>query len=97
MRTALTRPPAAFDAITLVDFADTFAAKVNSVDAAYIHPAGAAAVWGYLCEMRAEAEAGRAADVARLTRRVTETIADESAWHEEKLRRVRAMRSGARP
>jgi hypothetical protein len=74
------------NAITLIDFADSFAAKVNAVDAPYIHPAGAASVWHWLCEMRAEAEAGHADEVARLTRIINEKIADEVEWHAQKLR-----------
>jgi hypothetical protein len=83
------------DAITLVDFADEFAAKVNSADAPYIHPSGAEAVWHWLCEMRAAAEAGRADAVARLARMCREKITSEQAWHEEKLKRIRKLRGGS--
>jgi hypothetical protein len=74
------------NAITLIDFADSFAAKVNSVDAPYIHPSAAAGVWKWLCDMRAEAEAGHADEVARLARIINEKITDEVEWHEQKLR-----------
>jgi hypothetical protein len=69
------------DAITLIDFADSFAAKVNSLDVPDIHPAGAATVWTWLCAMRAAAEEGHADDVARLARCVNEKVAQERQWH----------------
>lgn len=73
-------------AISLVDFADTFAAKVNSLDVSDIHPAGARTVWEWLCEMRAAAEAGRSRDVARFARMVREKVSLERQWAEEDLR-----------
>jgi hypothetical protein len=80
------------NAITLVDFADSFAAKVNSLDVPDIHPAGAATVWTWLCAMRAEAEVGHAADVARLACCVNEKVAQERAWHAECLQSAQRMR-----
>ena len=80
------------DANALVDFADAFAAKVNSLDVPDIHPAGAATVWTWLCAMRAAAEEGHANDVARLARCVTEKVAQERAWHAECLQSAQRMR-----
>jgi len=72
-------------AISLVDFANTFAAKTNSIDVADIHPAGAVTVVHWLDEMLAAAEAERAAEVARLARMVTDKIALEREWERESL------------
>jgi hypothetical protein len=63
--------------ITLVDFADSFAAETNSLDVPNIHPAGRAIIWSWLCEMRAAAEAERSDEVAELARRVTDKVAQE--------------------
>lgn len=71
------------DEISLVDFADTFAAKTNSLDLPDIHPAGATTIWGWLCEMHAAAEAGQSHEVARLARMVTDKVALERQWQEE--------------
>lgn len=70
-------------AITLVDFADSFAAKTNSLDVPEIHPAGGVTIWGWLCEMRDAAQSGHADEVAMLARRVTEKVALEREWGEE--------------
>jgi hypothetical protein len=80
------------NSITLLDFTTSFAAKVTSVDTPYIHPSGAAIVREWLGEMQTAAAAGDAGDIARLADLVREKIADEAAWHEEKLRRIRVMR-----
>lgn len=72
-------------AISLVDFANTFAAKTNSLDVPDIHPAGAVTVAHWLDEMLAAAEAERAAEVARLARMVTDKIALEREWERENL------------
>jgi hypothetical protein len=68
-------------AITLVDFADSFAAKTNSVPD--MHPAGGATVWSWLCEMRAAAEAERSGKVAESVQRVTDKVVLERQWAEE--------------
>jgi hypothetical protein len=69
--------------ITLVDFADSFAAKTNSLDVPNIHPAGGAIIWNWLCEMRAAVETERSREVAELARRVTDKVASERRWVEE--------------
>ena len=68
-------------ACSLVDFADAFAARTNSLDMPDIHPAGAATVWCWLCEMRAAAEHGEAGEVKRLAEMVTDKIALERSWY----------------
>jgi hypothetical protein len=68
-------------ACSLVDFADTFAAKTNSFDMPGIHPAGAATVWHSLCEMRAAAEHGEAGEVKRIAELVTDKIVLERSWY----------------
>jgi hypothetical protein len=75
------------DEISLVDFANTFAAATNSLDMPEIHLAGAATVWGWLCEMRAAAEAEQPGEVARLARLVTDKIALERSFADEDARR----------
>jgi len=85
----------AMSAISLVDFASSFSAKVNSLDMDDIHPSGAVIVREYLCEMRHAAEEGRADEVAKFARWADKKIADERAWQAEKLRCICAMR--ARP
>ena len=74
---------AATTEISLVEFADTFAAKTNSLDLPDMHPAGANTIWDWLLEMRAAAEAGRPHEVARLARMVTTKVAWERQWQEE--------------
>jgi hypothetical protein len=69
--------------ISLVDFADTFAAKVNAVDVPYIHPAGVVTITRWLDEMYTAAEEGSAGVVARLARFVTEKVAQEREWAAE--------------
>jgi hypothetical protein len=69
--------------ITLVDFADSFAAKTNSLDVPNIHPAGGATIWRWLCEMRAAAEANRSREVAELAQWVTDKVALQRTFVEE--------------
>ena len=62
---------------SLIDFADAFAAKTNSLDVPDIHPAAGATIFHWLCEMRAAAEQERSVEVARYARMVVEKIALE--------------------
>jgi hypothetical protein len=68
-------------AISLVDFADTFAAKTNSCDVPFIHPAADRVIWWWLCEMRWAAEAERADEVAKWAQYVTDKVALEREWY----------------
>ena len=68
-------------ACSLVDFADTFAAKTNSLDVPELHPAAGATIWHWLCDMRAAAEHGEAGEVKRLAELVTDKIALERSWY----------------
>lgn len=68
-------------ACSLVDFADTFAAKTNSLDVPEIHPSAGAIIWERLCDMRAAAEHGEAGEVKRLAELVTDKIALERSWY----------------
>jgi hypothetical protein len=70
-------------AITLVYFADSFAAKTNSLDRPGIHPGGARATYHWLCNMRSAAEAERADEVAELAQRVTDKVLLEQSWAAE--------------
>jgi hypothetical protein len=62
---------------SLTDFADTFAAKTNSLDVPDIHPAAGATIFHWLCEMRAAAEHEQSTEVARYARMVAEKVALE--------------------
>jgi hypothetical protein len=75
-------------AIPLTDFADAFAAKVNSLDVPDIHPAGAVTVAHWLGAMRAAAENGRHGLVAEFARMVADKIALERAWENENQQTV---------
>jgi hypothetical protein len=66
--------------ITLMDFADAFAAKVNAVDVPDIHPAGVATIFRWLDEMHTAAEDGSAGVVARLARFIVEKVEQERAY-----------------
>jgi hypothetical protein len=81
-------------AISLVDFANAFAARTNSLDVPDIHPAGAVTVVHWLDDMLAAAEAERAAEVARLARMVTAKVALERQWHADDLRSIGRLRDG---
>ena len=80
--------------ISLVDFANTFAARTNSLDVPDIHPAGAVTVVHWLDDMLAAAEAERAGEVARLARMVTHKVAQERQWHADDLRSIERFRGG---
>jgi hypothetical protein len=79
-------------AITLVEFANTFAAKTNARDVPYIHPAGATTICWWLDEMLMAAEAGRTDEVVKLTQMVADKVALERAFNAEN--EATAARSG---
>jgi hypothetical protein len=70
-------------AISLVDFAHTFASRARSLDIPDIPPSAAENVWWWLSEMLDAAERERPADVARLARMVTDKVAQERQWYAE--------------
>jgi hypothetical protein len=76
-------------ATTLIDFADEFAAKTNSLDVPDCHPAGAATITHWLDAMRYAAEQGQPARVAELARMVTDKVALERRWHAESMASAR--------
>ena len=80
------------EATTLVDFADSFAAKVNSLDMPDCHPAGATTIWHWLCFMRAAAENERPVLVAEYARMITDKIAQERQWAAESHAAAEGMR-----
>ena len=80
------------EAITLTDFADAFAAKVNSLDVPDIHPAGATTVMHWLDAMRTAAESGRVDLVVKLTQMVNAKIALERQWEIENLQTIEGLR-----
>ena len=69
--------PAAGNVIALIDFADSFAAEVNSLHLPCIEPPASRKIDWWLGEMRVSAEHGRAEDVATYARRIREKIAAE--------------------
>ena len=75
----------ATEAITLVDFVETFQAKTNSVDLPDCHPVAARNIWEWEWEyeMHDAATAGDAKGVARFARLITDKLADERALDAE--------------
>ncbi len=65
------------DAISLVDFANSFAARTNSLDVPDIHPAAGATIAHWLDFMCAAAENERPVLVAEYARMVTDKVALE--------------------
>ena len=78
--------------IALTDFADAFAAKVNSLDVPDIHPAGAPTVMHWLDAMRTAAESGRVDLVVRLSQMVDAKIALERQWEIENQQTAEGLR-----
>ncbi len=73
------------EAISLLDFVNTFAAKTNSLDLPGLHPAGAATITHWLDDMLDAAEKDDPAEVAKYVRMVTDKIALERQWYAESL------------
>ena len=68
---------------TLISFADDFAAKTNSLDLPFIHPAAAVTISHWLDYMRAAAEIDRPRQVAEWTQKVTDKVALERQFNAE--------------
>jgi hypothetical protein len=68
--------------LPLVDFAYSFIERVRG-ELPEVHPAGASWIHRWLGDLRAAAFGGDAAEVADLTRRVTEKLAEERRWAAE--------------
>jgi hypothetical protein len=66
--------------ITLVDFTNAFAAKTNSLDIPFIHPAGARTIAHWLDYMLSAAEAEQAGEVAKYVQWVSEKVSLEREW-----------------
>ena len=81
-------------AISLVDFANTFAAKTNSLDVPDIHPAAATSIAHWLDDMITAAENERPAVVAQFARMVTAKVAQERQWQDEDRRSIERFRDG---
>ena len=71
------------DAITLIDFVGTFEAKTRSIDMPDCHPSAASNIHWWLAEMRDAACHDEAGTVAQLTKRITDTVAQERRWFDE--------------
>lgn len=60
--------------INLVDFADEFAARTNSLDVPFMHPAAATTIFHWLGFMRAAAENNRPVLVAEFARMIADKV-----------------------
>jgi hypothetical protein len=80
------------EVISLVNFADTFGSKINSLNSLTALPATARIVANRLWEIHDAAVAGRAHDVARISRGVEKTIEQELRLNKECRRSTRRVR-----
>lgn len=71
--------------ISLVDFANAFAAKTNSVDVPDLAPASVVTIAWWLDDMLSAAEAARPSEVAKYAQMVTERIETERRWQVENV------------
>lgn len=69
-------------AISLIEFADSFAAKTNSLDMPDVSYAADQLIWDWLWDMRDAAESNRPDLVAKYARMVTDMVAAERANQE---------------
>jgi hypothetical protein len=82
-----------YNALSLVDFACTFAEQVREA-LPDVHPAGASWINGWLVDLRAAACGDDAAEVAVLTRRITRKLEEERCWAAESAASARISPSG---